>query len=73
MPATRKPAYQRFLKLLVAARHDAGLTQMEAAKRLRTNQSFVSRCESGDRRVDVVELQSFAKAYGKRITYFYKD
>jgi transcriptional regulator with XRE-family HTH domain len=39
------------------------LTQAEAAALLRKPQSFVSRCESGERRVDVVELLDFAAAY----------
>lgn len=70
MPATRKPLYRRFLKRLVQARHDSGLSQVEAARRLRVSQSYVSRCESGDRRVDVVEVQAFARLYRKPVTYF---
>lgn len=70
MPATRKPAYRRFLKRLRDAREEAGLTQAEAARALRTSQSFVSRSESGDRRVDVVELQRFARLYKKPFRFF---
>jgi len=33
-------------------------------------QSYVSKCESGERRVDVVELKDFARLYGVRIGYF---
>ena len=58
------PAYDRFLKLLRKAREDAGQTQEQAAKRLKKHQSFVSKCESGERRVDVVELIAFCGAYG---------
>ncbi len=72
MDSTRSPAYRRFLKRLVAARTDAGLTQAEVAKRLRQTQSFVSKSESGDRRVDVIELKTFAKLYGKPFDYFLK-
>lgn len=57
------PAYDRFLKLLKKAREDAGLTQVQAAKKLGKPQSFVSKCEAGERRVDVVELLAFCDAY----------
>ena len=55
--------YDRFLVLLRKARGDAGLTQTQAAMKLRRPQSFVSKCESGERRVDVVELMDFCRAY----------
>lgn len=55
MSTIHSPRYRQFLKKLRAARLDAGLTQQEAARALRKPQSFVSKCESGERRVDVVE------------------
>ena len=63
-------AYKRFLARLVQARRDAGLTQVEVAKRLGKAHSFLSKCELGERRVDFVELQQLAKIYGKDISYF---
>ncbi len=57
--------YGRFLALLKQARMAAGLSQTEAARRLGRPQSFVSKCESGERRVDIVELLAFCEAYGK--------
>jgi len=62
--------YKAFLKKLRQARLEAGMTQAQAAARLNRPQSFVSKCESGERRVDVVELAKFAKMYGKPISYF---
>lgn len=62
--------YDRFLALLRKARKDAGLTQTQAAMKLRRPQSFVSKCESGERRVDVVELISFCAVYRMRPTTF---
>lgn len=62
--------YDAFLKKLRQARVDAGLTQEEVARRLGKPQSFVSKCESGERRVDVVELVQFARAYGKSLDFF---
>ena len=70
MPATRRPEYRRFLARLRAAREGAGLTQVEVAKRLRVPQSFVSKCESGERRVDAVELASFARLYRRPLGFF---
>jgi transcriptional regulator with XRE-family HTH domain len=54
--------YSRFLKLLKRARVDSGLTQVDLAKRLGRPQSFVSKCESGERRVDVAEFLALCKA-----------
>jgi hypothetical protein len=44
--------------------------QAEVARKLKKPQSFVSKCESGERRVDVVELVEFASLYRKTISYF---
>jgi len=62
--------YKVFLGRLRQARIDAGLTQADAAARLKRPQSFISKCESGERRVDVVELQRFADLYRKNLDYF---
>jgi transcriptional regulator with XRE-family HTH domain len=56
--------------LLRVAREEAGLTQMDVARALKVHQSFVSKCESGERRLDVIELQYFAKLYKKPLSYF---
>ncbi len=48
----------------------AGLSQTEAARRLGKPQSYVSKCESGERRVDVVELKAFARVYGLPVSFF---
>jgi transcriptional regulator with XRE-family HTH domain len=58
-----RKSYGQFLKRLREARRRAGLTQKEAAGRLGKPQSFVSKCESGERRVDFVELIVFARLY----------
>lgn len=62
--------YRLLLRRLLQARLDAGLTQMEVAQKLGKPQSFVSRSETGARRIDVIELKAFAKAYNKTIDYF---
>ena len=62
--------YQEFLVRLRSARHDVGLTQQEVASLLNKSQTFVSRSENGERRVDIVELRQFAQIYGKPISFF---
>jgi transcriptional regulator with XRE-family HTH domain len=62
--------YRRFLAHLREARHLAGLTQAEAARRLGKPQSFLSKCESGERRVDFIELLAFAELYRVDIGFF---
>jgi len=46
------------------------LTQEQVAAALNRPQSFVSKCESGERRIDVVELEDFARLYRKPISFF---
>jgi transcriptional regulator with XRE-family HTH domain len=49
---------------LIEQRRKRGLTQTDVAKRLGRYQSFVATVESGQRRIDVVELFDFAEAIG---------
>lgn len=63
-------AYQEFLKRLRQARTDSELSQIQVAKALRKPQSFVSKIESGERRLDFVEVQKLAKLYRKPLTFF---
>jgi transcriptional regulator with XRE-family HTH domain len=65
--------YRRFLERLKSARLDAGLTQVQAAARLGRPQSFISKCESGERRVDFVEAEMFATIYGRTVDFFRTD
>ena len=62
--------YKRFRGKLKEARLSATLSQVDAAKSLRKKQSYISKCESGERRVDIIELKRFAKLYNKSISYF---
>jgi len=64
--------YAYFVEKLKKARHEAGLTQVQVARKLKRPQSYISTIESGQQRVDVVELQKFAKMYGKEVNYFFK-
>lgn len=65
-------AYKKLTAALRRARADAGLTQAEVAERLGLYASFVSKVESGERRLDVVELAQFCKAYGVELVALLK-
>ena len=54
--------YDRFRLLLVQARKQAGLTQIQVADRLSRPQSYVSKYERGERRLDVIEFFDVATA-----------
>ena len=56
--------YQRLCAVLRELRHEAGLTQVQVAAQLDVPQSFVSKYESGERRLDVVELGHVAEVLG---------
>jgi len=58
---------------LVQARLDSGLTQSAVARKLGKPQSYVSKCELGERRADFTELEAFAEIYGKPLDYFRTD
>jgi transcriptional regulator with XRE-family HTH domain len=56
--------YTSAMQSLKTARQRAGLSQAELAKRLRRPQTFVSKYELGERRLDVVEFAAAAIAIG---------
>ncbi len=70
MVKTSDRRYTAFRLRLRDARERLDLRQADVARRLRRPQSYVSKSESGERRVDVIELQGFATCYGQPLTYF---
>lgn len=52
------------IELLVQARKDDGITQVELGKRLGRRQTFVSKFELGERRLDVAEFVTVSRAIG---------
>ena len=68
----RTKEYQDFALKLKNARLEAGLTQVEAGKKLKKPQAYLSKIERGERGVDAVELAELAKIYSKSIEYFVK-
>jgi transcriptional regulator with XRE-family HTH domain len=68
--ALQAKRYRAFRERLRLAREEAGLTQAEVAERVGRPQTWVSKCELGERRVDFVELEDFAAACGKPLLFF---
>ena len=62
--------YQKLIERLRQARIEAGLTQVEAGKKLKKPQAYISKIERGERRLDAVELDELAKLYNKQLSYF---
>lgn len=56
--------YEDMRRRLREARESAGLTQRDAARLLGRQQSYVAKSETGERRVDAIELLQFATVYG---------
>lgn len=64
--------HKSLVDLIKQARKEARLDQTQAAKLLGKSQSYISKIERGQRRIDIVQLKAFARIYGKKIDYFIK-
>jgi transcriptional regulator with XRE-family HTH domain len=64
-------AYDILLERLVVARETAGLTQHEVSAMMGRSPNFITKCESGDRSIDVMELFELAQIYEKAIAHFF--
>lgn len=56
------PEYERIVALLRETREQAGLSQAELAERLQRPRTFVTKCELGERRIDLLEWLRFCQA-----------
>ena len=73
MPKTIYSKHHKYaVERLRMARLDAKLDQVKVGKLLGKTQSYVSKAESGQRRIDIVQLKEFARIYKKPVTYFIK-
>lgn len=71
--AIYSPEHQYLVSQLKKARIEAGLDQTKAAKFLKRTQSYVSKVEAGQRRIDITQLKEFAHLYKRKLTFFIKD
>ena len=60
--STHTAQYIALLERMRASRKERGISQQELAKRLGKPQSYVSKAETGERRLDVVEFMHFMRA-----------
>lgn len=66
-------AHKVLLTLLRDARVEAGLRQVDLARKLRVHQSRISKYEVGERRVDIIELRQICEALDKPFLEFVED
>jgi transcriptional regulator with XRE-family HTH domain len=69
--AALQGVYDAIVQRLIQARHESGLTQREVSTSIGRAHSFLSKCETGERRVDVLELLELARLYKKPLRYFF--
>jgi transcriptional regulator with XRE-family HTH domain len=62
--------YAVFLQHFRKTRRRSGLTQIQLASKTGETQSFISKCERGERRIDIVELRAFCRAFGLSLKQF---
>lgn len=62
MKTTHSPLYRQTLTALIDTRKRQGLTQVDLARRLGKPQSFVSKFENGERRIDIAEFIEICRA-----------
>jgi len=65
--------YESVLSRLIAARIESGLTQREVSLSLGMSHSFMNKCESGERAIDVAELWALSNLYKKPLSFFALD
>lgn len=62
--------HKTLIAKLIRAREESGLSQQNAAKALGHSQSYISKIESGQRRIDIIQIKEFAKLYKKSASFF---
>ena len=70
MRSIHDPRYQDLIKKLIELRESKNVTQVELAQHLGKPQSYVSKVEILERRLDVIELNDWLKVLDKEITIF---
>lgn len=70
MRSIHDPRYQNLIKKLIELRESKNVTQVELARRLEKPQSYVSKVEILERRLDIIELCDWLKTLDIEITVF---
>jgi transcriptional regulator with XRE-family HTH domain len=65
--------YRVFTRLLRETRERAGITQVDLAKKLKQTQSYISKVERGERRLDLIQLRWWCTAIGITVTAFVRE
>ena len=66
------PMYQDLIKKLIELRESKDVTQVELARRLNKPQSYVSKVEILERRLDVIELMDWLEALDENLSIFFR-
>jgi transcriptional regulator with XRE-family HTH domain len=64
--------HKALVKKLIKAREEMKLRQEDVARLLGRTQSYISKIEAGQRRIDIIQLKEFAKIYKKSLNFFIK-
>ena len=70
MRSIHDPRYQDLIKKLIELRESKNVTQVELARRLEKPQSYVSKVEILERRIDIIELIDWLKVFETEIADF---
>ena len=70
MSSIYSPRYKELLKNLISARKKAGLIQLAVAKKLKKPQSYISKIESGERKIEFTEVEDLSKIYNMPLSHF---
>ena len=62
MKTIHNKRHKQLVEFIITKRKAAGIGQVQLGKRLKRSQTWVARLESGDRRIDVIELIDIAEA-----------
>lgn len=68
----RTNEYRKLVDKLKQARLESGLTQKQVAAKIKRPQSYISKVEAGEQRLDIIELKILTNLYKKDINYFLK-
>jgi transcriptional regulator with XRE-family HTH domain len=73
MKFLRTPEHKRLMKMLATARKSKGLTQQQLAEQIGENQNFISKYESGERRLDFLEVAAISRPIDFSMAYAVRE